>query len=300
MRFVVVFLFSLILAYQTQGQELNIDVNINTPKLRDADPSLFTTLENQVRDFLNNTRWTDQDYEPFERIEGNLLITVKEEKSSTNFVADFFFQCKRPVFNSSYDTQVLNYVDKDVPLTYSINQPIRKSLDSYSDNLSSVLTYYAFIMIGLDHDTFSPLGGDPYFSVAENIINSIPIEVQNTDTNWQLDKKPRNRFLLINDLLNPRAKSMRQAIYEYHRLSLDTMHQNPEKARAIMTSSITAIDQVNKDLPNAMIVQMFVENKRDEVIEIYKGASKGEQTKVKEIMIRMDPSQSNIYSAISR
>lgn len=298
MRFLFAILFSIVLGFQTNGQELNIEVNINTPKLRDADPSLFVTLENQVRDFLNNTRWTDQDYEPFERIEGNLLITIKEEKSATNFIADFFFQCKRPVYNSSYDTQVLNYIDKDVPVSYSINQPIRKSLDSYSDNLSSVLTFYSFIMIGLDHDTFSPLGGNPYFQIAENIVNSIPLDVQSSDTNWQLDKKARNRFLLVNDLLNPRAKSLRQAIYEYHRLSLDTMHQNPEKARAIMTSSITAIDQVNRDLPNAMIVQMFVESKRDEVIEIYKGAALGEQTKVKEIMIRMDPSQSNLYNAI--
>lgn len=280
------------------GQELNIDVKVSTPRLKTADPQLFVNLENAVREFLNNNSWTDKDYEDFEKIEGSLNITIKEEFSTNSFSADFFFQSLRPVYASNYKTQIINYVDKDIPFRYELNQPIQKSLNAYFDNLSSLLTFYAMTFIAFDHDTFSPSGGDVYFEKAQNLLNAIPLDVQDTDKAWSVKGGNRNRYWMIENALNPKVKSLRQATYEYHRLSLDTMHKDADRAKAIMTSAITSIDQVNKNLPNSMIVQMFIDSKRDEIIEVYKDAARGEQSKIYDIMVRIDPSQASQYSAI--
>lgn len=280
------------------AQELNIEVKIVAPSLQIADPQIFTTLENQIEDFLNNTSWTDDEYENFEKIDGSLNITIKQEYSASSFSADFFFQTLRPVYNSNYVTQLINYIDKNVPLNYTNNQPIRKSIDSYIDNLSSLLTFYAVTIIAFDYDSFSPAGGEKYFQQGQNILNSIPPAVMEQDDNWSNKGKKRNRYYLIENVLNPRVRNYRQAFYEYHRQGLDGMAEDSGKSTAIMTGALTAIDQVHKDYPNSMIVQMFVESKRDEIIEIYKDASRGEKSKVYEMMVRMDPSNANKYSAI--
>lgn len=283
---------------QIQAQELNIDVKVSTPNIQLADPRIFADMEINISEFLNNTKWTDDDYEDLEKIEGSLLITIVEELSTTSFKADFIFQSIRPVYNSNYKSQLLNYSDKNVPLSYVERQPIRKSTDTYFDNLSSVLTFYACAILGFDYDSFSPFGGEQYFQLAQNVLNTIPDHVRGADDNWSLQGKSRNRFYMIENLLNPRIKPLRQAMYEYHRLSLDTMADDADKAKAIMSSAITSISQVNKDLPNSMLVQMFTDCKRKEIIEIFKGANRGEQTKIYDLMVVLDPSQASEYSSI--
>ena len=285
-------------ALQLKAQELKINVNVSTPNLKLADPQIFADLENNVSEFLNNSRWTEDNFEDHEKIEGSLLITITEELSTTSFTADFVFQSLRPVFNSNYTSQVINYADKNVPFEYVERQPIRNSKDYYFDNLSSVLTFYAVTIIGFDYDSFSPFGGEPFFQRAQTVLNTIPDNVKGADDNWSLEGKRMNRFNMVENLLNPRIKPLRQALYEYHRLSLDTMVEDAEKAKAIMSSAITAIYQVDQDFPNSMLVQMFTDSKRLEIIEIFKGANRGEQTKVYDMMVKLDPSQSSEYNEI--
>ena len=278
------------------AQDLNITVSVVAPNITATDPKVFADLEQNITEFLNNTRWTDDDYEDYEKIEGSLKITISEELTTTAFTGDFFIQSLRPVFNSNYTTQLVNYVDQGVKFDYRERQPIRRSEDNYFDNLSTILTFYALVMIAMDYDSFSPAGGDPYWQKANNLINSIPEGFK--DDKWKNKVGEQNRFWMIENMTNPRVKPFRQAFYEYHRLSLDAMTIDPDKSKAIMTSAITAIGQVEKELPNNMVVQMFTDSKHLEIIEIYKDATRGEQEKVNSIMISIDPSRADEYNGI--
>jgi len=278
------------------AQDLNISVSVVAPNITATDPKVFADLEQNITEFLNNTRWTDDEFEDFEKIEGSLKITISEELTTTAFTGDFFIQSLRPVFNSNYTTQLVNYVDQAVKFDYRERQPIRRSEDNYFDELSTILTFYALVMIAMDYDSFSPTGGDKYWQKANNLINSIPESAK--DEKWKNKIGDQNRFWLIENMTNPRVKPFRQAFYEYHRLSLDAMTIDPDKSKAIMTSAITAIGQVEKELPNNMVVQMFTDSKHLEIIEIYKDATRGEQEKITSIMISVDPSRADEYNSI--
>ena len=296
MKHTILFLL-MILTLPCVGQEFNINVKVNAPRLNKVDPKVFQTMETQIREFLNNTRWTDDEFEPQEKIEGNLNIQITEEISQTAFAADFFFQIIRPVFNSNYKTPTLNIVD-NVVFTYREFQPIENSFQNYYDPLSSLLTFHVYMMLGYDYDTFSMLGGDPYFQIAQNIVNSIPTNDQSLAREWQALGNRRNKYWMIENVNNPRVRPLRQAMYEYHIKSLDKMHENAGLSRAVMVSALTSINQVNRAYPNSVVVQTFADTKRNEIIEIFKGAGRGEQTKVYDIMVSIDPAQASQYISI--
>jgi len=280
------------------GQELNSDVTVNAPRLQLVDPQVFETLEKEIFVFYNNTKWTEDEYEDFEKIECNINISITEEISATAFKIDVFIQAIRPVFNSNYKTQTLNYVDKGINISYRENQPIQNSFNNYIDPLSSLLSYYAYLILAHDYDTFEPYGGDIHFKAAEAIKDAIPSGAAN-GTGW--DPKVRNnlsRHNLIEELLSPRIRNVRQAFYEYHLKSLDMMTDDANKSRAIMMSAITAINQVNQSQLNSAVVQMFCDSKRAEIIEIFKGASRGDQKKVYDLMVQLDPARASDYSDI--
>ena len=250
MKYLICFLFITITSFKVYGQELNMNVQLNAPRLQLVDPKVFDALEKDIYELLNNTRWTDDEFENFEKIEGNLNITITEEISNTAFRADFFIQTTRPVYNSNYKTQVLNFVDKDVTFTYREYQPIQNSYNTYIDPLSSLLTYYVYMILAADYDTFEPYGGDPHYQTVQNIINAIPPGVSK-GTGWDQQGNRRNRFWMYENNNNPRLRPMRQAIYEFHRSSLDKMHEDADRSRAIMVSALTTIEQVNNAVPNS-------------------------------------------------
>ncbi len=280
------------------SQELKINVQVNAPRLQTVDPKVFETMERDITEFLNNTKWTEDEYEDFEKIEGSVNISITEEFSPTAFKVDFLVQGIRPVFNSNYKTQIFNYVDKGIALSYRENQPIQNNYNNYTDPLSSLLTYYAYLIIGYDYDTFSPFGGDPYFKIAESIVDNVPSSSA-SNTGWDPTIRDNlSRHNLVEDLLKPRVRPLRQAMYEYHLKSLDNMTEDASRSRAIMMSAITAVDQVNRSLLNSGVVQLFCDTKKDEVIEIFKGASRGDQQKIYDIMVKLDPARASEYGGI--
>lgn len=298
-RFLII-IFSLILAFSAQAQELSLDVSINTPKLKLADPKVFRTLETAIEEFYNNTVWTDDSFQPEERIEGSLQINIKEDLSTNTFIADFYVSSARPVYNSNYYSQTIKLVDKDIGFSYEEYGPLFNNANSFSDNLSAILSYYAYVIIGTDYDTFSPLGGEPFFQIAQTIVNSIPPSVSGSDRSWTAIGSKRNRYWLIENMLNPRVKPYRQAIYDYHRKSLDAMYNEPDRSRAVMLSSITSIGDVNDDYPNSMILKLFSDTKRQEIIEVFDVASQGEKDKVYNIMTDIDPALSSEFNSLKR
>jgi len=257
---------------------------------------IFLTLSIE---FFNNTQWTEDTYENEERIKGTVNITVVEEKNSNTFVADIIVQSERPVYNAVYVTPMLNYIDKSVEFNYDINQPIQRSDNVYLDQLSSVLTYYAYVMLAMDYDSFESFGGDEHWLNAQNVINAIPTGLTNNN-GW--DSGPtnvrRNRYWLVENMINPKVRPYRQSLYDYHINGLDIMHDDADKGRAIMLSAINVYGEVNRDYNNSMVMRLMADAKRNEIIEIFKVGDKGQKTKVRSTMLKIDPTQADRYNVL--
>lgn len=291
------FIFLLFLSLGLKAQELNVKVKVSAPRLNLVDPKVFQTLEKQISDFLNRTKWTEDEFEDFEKIEANVNISITGELSATSFAADIFIQTVRPVYNSNYKSQVLNFVDK-VTFQYQEFQPIENSYNTYYDPLSSLLTYYAYLMLGADYDTYSLLGGDKYYQVAQKIINSISSTSNAMASEWRSDGDKRNKYWIIENILNPRVRPLRQAIYEYYINCLDKMAEDASRSRAVMLSALTTANNVHRAYPNSVVIPLFVDSNRDEIIEIFQGGGRGEQSKVYDIMVQLDPAQASRYNSI--
>lgn len=281
-----------------RAQELNATVRVNVQKLQTVDPQVFETLEQTLLEFLNSQKWTNDVFELEERINCNILLTIQEERSPTSFKADLAIQASRPVYGTTYETALFNHIDKDVTFTYEQFQPLQFSQNVFNDNLSTVLSFYAYIILGMDYDSFSPLGGEPYFQIAQQILNSVPQSAAAANPGWRSLDGNRNRYWIIENILSPRVRPYRQAMYEYHRQALDIMAEDVNTGRGMMVNALSQISDVDQAYPNSMIVQMFVNAKSQEVVEIFKKGTRQEQDQVIQIMSKIDPTNSSRYRAI--
>ena len=281
-------MFLIVMGQYIQAQELNIKVSVQTPAIKKADPELFTQMEQAISDFLNNTRWTSKTYEPHEKIVGTIQLTITEEYSATSFAADFIIGVSRPVYETSYTSPLISHLDKGMPFTYTFNQPIERSEDNFNDYLSSVLTFYAYLVLGLDADSFEPFGGTEYFQTALNVYNALPTGLKTNDAGWGTSND-QNRYWILENILNPRMRPFRQAFYEYHRLGLDMMTNDRGKARAVIASNITTLDDVNRTFPNSMMLIVFGNSKREELVQLFEVAPPGQKKKIYDIMVSINP-----------
>jgi hypothetical protein len=281
------------------AQELNFNVKINTQKLQTVDPKVFETLEQTLREFLNNQKWTEDVFDPEERINCNLVLTIQEESSPTSFKADLAIQASRPIFNSDFESPIFNHLDRDVVFSYQQFDPLIYSKTAFNGNLSSILAFYTYIILGLDYDTFSPLGGEEFFQLAQDAINNIPSSsTPSPFSGWTSSESNRNRYWLAENLLSPRVKPFRLAMYQYHRQGLDIMADDVNSGRAVVATTFDDIEKVNQAYPNCMILQVFNATKASEIVEIFKIASLEEQNKVIRVMSRVDPSNASKYRRI--
>lgn len=280
------------------AQEFNFNVKLNSEKAQTVDPKVFESLELALRDFLNNQKWTEDEYEPEERIDCNLLLTISEELSATSFKADLAIQATRPVFNSDYQTALFSYVDKGVAFEYEAYQPLEFGDNVFNSNLTSVLAFYCYVILGADYDSFSSFGGEDYYQRAQDILNNVPPSATSRYKGWRSLDGNRNRYWIIESILSPRTRNMRQAMYNYHRLALDKMAEDVNAGRAAMMNALKEMEKVSKGYPNAMIVQLFALAKGDEIIEVFKGGSRQEQNDVIRIMSKIDAANASKYRKI--
>lgn len=281
------------------AQELNIDVKVTAPVNTTADGKIFETLERSIFEFFNNTKWTEDEYEVLEKINGTVQFTIVEERDNNTFVADVILQSERPVFNSVYVTPMLNYIDKSFQFNYDLLQPLQRSDNVYIDQLSSLLTFYAYAILALDYDSFSPLGGEEYWKAAQNVINAIPTGITD-NTGWDSGSTNvrRNRYWLVENMLNPKVRPYREAYYDYHRKGLDTMYDDPDRGRVILLNAVNTFGDVNKAYNNSMVMRLMADSKRDEVIEIFQVGDKGQKIKVRTTMVKIDPTQADKYGIL--
>lgn len=287
----VSFLFS-----WANAQELNCNVQINSDKIQGSNKSVFATLQKSASEFLNNRRWTDQNYEENERIECNINIIINTVDGDS-YNAEMVVQSRRPVFNSSYTTTLLNYRDLQLKFDYREFEPLEFNSSNLNSNLTAVLAFYAYVIIGYDMDSFSRLGGSPYFQAAENIVS----QAQSSDwSGWKAFDKEKNRYDLISNIMDEAFKKYRNFFYEYHRLGLDEMSINSTNGRAKIASGIPVLRDVYRARPATVIISSFLDAKTDELVNVFKKGTEDEKKMVLDVLTTVNPAQTTRYEQIMR
>lgn len=299
MKQLIIIILALCVAIVVEAQEFNARVTINTPQLQTADPKIFKTLETSIRDMFNNTKWTEDQFEQEELIQVTLTLNITEELSATAFKADLAINASRPVFNTNYETVIFNHQDQDIQFTYEEYQPVEFSKNVFQDNLSSILGFYAYTLLGLDYDSFSELGGDDHFQEAQNIVSTIPSNVAQSVGGWtSIETGQINRYWLIENILNPRMIPYRKAMYLYHRGGLDRMADDLGSGVTACATAITQIAEAHKAYRNSMIIKIFALSKQTEILQIFIGAEQAQKQRVYRAMIQIDAANASNYNVI--
>lgn len=287
--------FALFLALMTQGQELNCQVQVVAPTVSNVESRVLDGLRDAIRDFMNDRKWTNDQFEFDERIECNLLLTIDQITNNTSFSGKLQVQSNRIVFNSNYDSPILNLVDEDVTFDYLENTILEFQLDQHRNNLTSILAYYAYVIVGMDYDSFALEGGTPHFSNAQQVV----VNAQNSgNSGWKAFENTKNRYWLIDNVLNQAFKPLRQAMYDYHRNGLDKMYENANIGRAKITQSISGLRKVHQSRPLSYNMRLFFLAKADELINIYSEAPSAEKNGIYNDLQILDPANLNKYSRL--
>ncbi len=299
MRRLFIILFIGLSALTAKSQELICNVQVVTQQIQGTNKQVFQTLQSAMNEFINNTSWTGQSFAVNERIECTMLFNLKEQVSVDEYKGTLQIQSRRPVFNSSMNSVMLNYVDNDLQFKYVEFQPLEFSETSNLSNLTSLLAYYAYIIIGMDYDSFSLEGGTPYFQKAEKIVNN----AQNAqEKGWRASESTgrKNRYWLINNILNEDFTPVREFIYKYHRLGLDRMYEKTNEARADIATDLQLLQKVSREKPDPFMYYLHVvlDAKSDELVNIFKESFQDEKTRVFTLLSELDPSHSTKYEQI--
>lgn len=278
--------------YQSlHAQELQCRVDVLTKQVQTTNQSLFRSLERTVRQFMNNNDWTDKNLKPQEKIKCNLVINVSNLKGQQNFKASARIKSSRPVYGASYSTSVLNYFDEDFNFQYRENQNINYTRGTFSSNLSSLLAYYAYLIIGLDFDTFSPSGGSDQYKEAERIAS---VAQSSQFKGWK-PRGEKSRVRFVNDLLSARFKGFRKALYQYHRKGLDKMYKKTDEGRKQILQALKKLEKIHETVPNSFLVRQFFEAKREEIASAFSKAPSSEKSQVMTILKKLDASNIDQY-----
>jgi hypothetical protein len=298
-RVFFLFLFGLsfwMVPNSSSAQELNCTVQVLSPQFQNSsDKKIFQTLQQSIFEFMNNRKWTNDVFQQQERIECSVVITVTEKPSADEFKASIQVQARRPVFKSSYNSLVLNVLDKDFAFKYIEYQPLEFSESSYISNLTSVLAYYAYIIIGTDYDSFSLEGGSPYFQKAQTIVSNAQTA---SDKGWKSFESSQNRYWIVENILNSTFKPMRECMYKYHRLGFDAMAEDVASGRAAVLQALLLLKAVHESKPSSYSMQLFFLAKADEVVNLFSLADPAEKTKVMELLNEIDPANTTKYNRI--
>jgi hypothetical protein len=287
----IVFLFSVAL----QAQELNCTVNILTPQIQGTQTRVYESLETTIAEFLNGRKWTEDEFEIHERIEVTIQITISDVVSLTQFGGTIQIQSSRPTYNSDYKTPLFFVNDSDFDITFLENSLIQFSPDKHRDNLSSVLAYYAYMIIGMDYDSYSLNGGTDYYLKAQQIVANAQMAAE---SGWKSGEGQKNRYWLVENILSQSFAPLRKCIYNYHRLGFDKLYTNIEEGRLVIADALLELRRVHQIRPSSYNLQVFFYPKVDEIINLFKPASEEEKTRVYNVLKLVDPGNIQDYERI--
>lgn len=298
MKLKIAFLLAILIGLaqlKVTAQELNCSVEINSDQIQVANKRVYTILQKAIFEFMNNTKWTSESFTTDERIGMSIYITIKENPSPSEFIGQLQIQSYRPVYMTGYKTTMFNYNDNDFSFSYVENDPLDFSLNNFTSNLTSVLAYYAYLVIGLDYDSFSLNGGDKYLQAAQTIVNNAS---SSNFPGWKAFDGSRNRYWIIQHLLSPPFIPFRTAFYEYHRKGLDQLESDLDGGRQAVTKVLEKLETVHNNKPNTFMMQLFFMSKSDELVNLYSDAFPDVKSKVKTILSKIDPANIAKYEKI--
>lgn len=277
------------------AQELEAKVVINSQKIQGTSKEVFKTLETALTEFLNDRKWTNQQYATQERITCSFNITVNQYSDDGNFVCDLMVQSNRPIFNSTYNTTVFNFKDTDFSFTYQEFDQLNFQEEMLDNNLTAVMAYYALLIIGMDMDTYAPQGGTEVLQRVMNIVNNA--EMLNA-TGWKAFDSDRNRYAIINDYMDGGMTPLRQLMYDYYRKGLDEMANNAERGRTNITAALSQLKEAKEKKPLSALPVIWTDIKKDELVNIYSKGTQKEREDISTMMSDINPSQSNSWNKI--
>ncbi len=296
MRKALSLLMIILLAGLAPAQELNCTVQVLSPQIQgQTDKVIFDALQKSIYEFVNNTKWTKETFQPSEKIECTFIINITEKLSVDEFKATLQVISRRPAYKTSYPSPILNYLDDEFQFKYIESQSLDYSEATFVSNLTSTLAYYVYVVLGLDYDTFSLNGGTPYFQKAQTIVNN----AQNAqEKGWKAYEGTRNRYWYMENMLSPAFSPMRECMYKYHRLGLDLMQNTKETGRQAIAESLELLRKVHQVKPLSFNMQLFFEAKATEIINIFSQSFTEEKNKVVNLLDEIDPANSNKYQKI--
>lgn len=280
-----------------QAQDLNAHVSVLAPKVQTTNKRIFQSLETAMRDFMNGHKWLAEPIQPQERIDCNFVLNVTSWDGGSNFTGELQVQSLRPVFNSNYNTTLLSINDKDFEFTYTEGQTIDYSDQTFTSNLASVMAFYAYVIAGVDYDSFSRMGGTNYYSLAQNVVTNAQTTAYK---GWKAFDGNTNRYWLIENLNNKIYAPLRSFIYDYHRNGLDVMADNPAKGRKAISGLLPVLTQIDRQRVGAMLPLVFFTAKADELVSLYAHTEPQPRIDALNIFTQADPANGNKYQELQK
>jgi len=279
------------------AQDLNARVSVLSPKIQTTNKRVFQSLETAMKDFLNGRKWLADPVLANERIECSFVVNITSWDGSSSFNAELQVQSIRPIYNANYTSTLLNINDKDFDFTYTEGQTIDYSDQNFQSNLASVMAFYAYIIAGVDYDSFSRLGGTPYYARAQNVLT---LAQSSPYRGWKAFDSNTNRYWLMENLNNKEYEPLRVFFYDYHRNGMDLMADNATKARKAIDNFLPVLAQVDRQRLGAMLPLVFFAAKSEELVAIYSTAPGQERVEAFNILMKADPSNGIKYQALQK
>ncbi len=293
MRSILFVLFLIISFVPLSAQELNCTVTINSDQVAQTNQQVFKTLERSLNDFVNKNKWSNRVYKENERVNAQMFITITEYESN-RFKGNIQIQSSRPVFNTSYETPVFNYKDNQFNFEYIEFQPLIFNENIFESNLVSVISYYVYVILGLDADTFALEGGNDYFRVAQKIVT----QAQSSNSAGWSQSTDRSRFELVDNLMSNTYREYRVAMYNYHRKGIDILADNNSTGKQVIAGTLNLFETMIKRRPNAFLISTFFDAKSDEIQNVFSDGPKVDVVKLKETLNRIAPLYSSTWNEI--
>jgi len=303
MRKLFYFFIAAFLIQPVQAQELQAKFSVLANRVgTQVDKKTFQTLQTALTNFVNNRKWTTDTYQPQEKIKCNFLLSIDQDMGGNIYKASLTVQAARPIYNSTYESPIINFQDADILFKYIEFQPIEfnenrvQGNDPLAANITAVLAYYIYIILGMDYDSFAPKGGDPYFQKAHYIVNNAPESAQ--ITGWKAFDGMRNRFRLIEGLTDNRFNLVHDAVYSYYRNGLDQFYENDGAGQTGMLKALNYLNTVNTENPGSMVLQFFFQGKSNELVKAFSKADQKVKVQARELLSRLDITNANAYKEL--
>lgn len=290
-----VFILSALLS-QAKAQELECKTTVVYKQIQTTNTQIFKTLETAINEFMNNRQWTNQKFKANEKIQCNVLINLSEYSNNEAFKGTISIQARRPVYNSNFNTPLLNIVDNNFTFNYKEFDPLDFNENSISSNLTAVLGYYAYILLGTDFDTFSRFGGTPWFQLAERIVSNAQ---SLNDIGWKASENKNNRYWIANQLLNNEFRPYREFVYIYHRKGLDQMADDAQQGAGAIVDALPMLETVNNAQPSSVALKLFFDAKSQELVSMLKELPSDKRITAATILKKTDPGRTQEYQKLN-